>query len=56
MVKASFRYHGQVRHLENVKMEHDYLCIIGLEKRISGKYSYRIKRYKTAKITDFRFN
>lgn len=54
-ISARFVYHGVVRHVDNLKLEHDYTTLIGMERRRSGKYSHHIKRYKTAQISDLLF-
>lgn len=49
-LKAKFRYAGFSRYVENVTMEWETNNIIGMERRKSGKFSNKIKRYSLAKV------
>ena len=49
-VKATFRYDGKMRHLENVTVEEKTGTIVGMEKRKAGKFSNKIKRFTISKM------
>lgn len=48
MESYKFRYHGVMRHVDNVT--HENGTIIGMEVRKAGKFSWQIKRYKLVDI------
>jgi len=54
-VTARFRYHGEVRHLVNPKVELKYATLIGTEHRKRGRFSYKTKRFKIAEMKDLSF-
>ena len=47
-----FTYDDIPRIVDNVSFEGDRQQIIGFEMRKGGKFSYRVKRYTLAKISD----
>lgn len=49
-LKAKFRYAGFNRYVENVTLEWETNTLIGMERRKSGKFSNKIKRYSLAKV------
>ena len=49
-LKAKFRYAGFARYVENVTMEWETNTHIGMERRKSGKFSNKIKRYSLNKV------
>jgi hypothetical protein len=54
-VTARFEYDGVIRHLTDFKIEHRYGTVIGKEFRKSGRFSYRIKRFKLHKVNHLTF-
>lgn len=49
-LKARFRYAGFARYVENVTLEWETNTLIGMERRKSGKFSNKIKRYSLNKV------
>lgn len=45
-----FKYDGQWRHVDNVRFEENFQTLIGLEVRKSGKFRFKVKRYKFKRI------
>lgn len=45
-----FKYNGEWRHVDNVTWEDNYQTLIGFEVRKSGKFRYRVKRYKLVEV------
>jgi hypothetical protein len=54
VVSVKFVYDGQSRIVDNIDIEKSGV-IVGFEMRKSGKFSYKIKRYSTDKIKNFKF-
>lgn len=52
-LSAEFTYAGSRRHLENVTIEG--ATLIGMERRKSGKFSNRVKRFKIEEMEDLKY-
>jgi len=48
MESLRFRYHGEVRHVDNVT--HENGTLIGMEIRKHGRFSWKIKRFRVDQI------
>jgi hypothetical protein len=55
VVSVTFAYDGVKRLVDNIDFDPKNRHMIGFEMRRAGKFSYRIKRFDIAKITDLKF-